>query len=66
LSSNYRRRVAVHTFNNGIAVVDSTGRAVFDLNANRMIQGKGPAADELMNIGKAVLQSAASDLKNLQ
>jgi hypothetical protein len=31
-----------------------------------MIQGKGPAADELMNIGKAVLQSAASDLKNLQ
>ena len=65
-SSNYRRRVAVHTYNNGIAALDSTGRAIFDLNANRMIQGKGPAADELMNIGKAVLQSAASDLKNLQ
>ena len=66
LSSNYRRRVAVHTFNNGIAVVDSTGHAVFDLTADRMIQGRGPAADELIHIGKAVLQSAANDLKQLK
>jgi phosphoglycerol transferase MdoB-like AlkP superfamily enzyme len=62
-SSNYVRRVAVHTYNNGIAVTDSTGRALFDLNANRQIQGSGPAAEELVRIGKAVLQSAARDLK---
>ncbi len=62
-SSNYVRRVAVHTYNNGIAVTDSTGRALFDLNANRQIQGSGPAAEELIRIGKAVLQSAARDLK---
>lgn len=66
MSGNYKRRVAVHTYNNGIAVTDSTGRAIFDLNANRMIQGSGPAAEELIHIGKAVLQSAASDLRNLQ
>lgn len=66
MSCNYQRRVAVHTYNNGIAVVDSTGRAIFDLNANSMIQGQGPAAEEMIRIGKAVLQSAASDLRNLQ
>jgi len=44
-------------------VTDSTGRALFDLNANRQIQGSGPAAEELIRIGKAVLQSAARDLK---
>ena len=65
-SANYRRRVAVHTYNNGIAVVDSTGRAMFDLNANQMIQGNGPAAGEAIRIGKAVLQSAAENLKQMQ
>lgn len=66
MSSNYRRRVAVHTYNNGIAVVDSTGRAIFDLNVNRMIQGSGAAAEQLIHIGKAVLQSATDDLKMKQ
>ena len=66
MSANYRRRVAVHTYNNGIAVVDSTGRAMFDLNANQMIQGNGPAAEEAIRIGKAVLQSAAENLKQMQ
>jgi len=56
----------VHTYNNGIAVVDSTGRAMFDLNANQMIQGNGPAAEEAIRIGKAVLQSAAENLKQMQ
>ena len=63
MSSNYTQRVAVHTYNNGIAVTDSTGRAMFDLTANRLIQGGEPDAGRLIRIGKAVLQSAARDLK---
>ena len=63
MSSNYTHRVAVHTYNNGIIMVDSTGRVMFDLTSNRMIQGEGPDAERLIHIGKAVLQSAAKDLK---
>ena len=63
MSCNYTHRVAVHTYNNGIIMVDSTGRAMFDLTFNRMIQGEGPDAERLIHIGKAVLQSAAKDLK---
>ena len=63
MSSNYTHRVAVHTYNNGIIMVDSTGRVMFDLTSNRMIQGEGSDAERLIHIGKAVLQSAAKDLK---
>ena len=63
MSCNYTHRVAVHTYNNGIIMVDSTGRTMFDLTSNRMIQGEGPDAERLIHIGKAVLQSAAKDLK---
>ena len=63
MSCNYTHRVAVHTYNNGIIMVDSTGRAMFDLTSNRMIQGEGSDAERLIHIGKAVLQSAAKDLK---
>ena len=66
MSSNYTRPVAVHTYNNGITVVDSTGYAIFDLTADRMIQGKGASAEKLIHIGKAVLQSATQDLKNMK
>ena len=63
MSSNYTHRVAVHTYNNGIIMVDSTGRTMFDLTSKRMIQGEGSDAERLIHIGKAVLQSAAKDLK---
>ena len=66
MSSNYTRPMAVHTYNNGIAVIDSSGHAMFDLTANRMIQGEGSAAERLIHIGKAVLQSATQDLKNMK
>ena len=66
VSSNFTRPLAVHTYNNGITVIDSTGYAIFDLTANRMIQGEGSSAEKLIHIGKAVLQSAAQDLKNMK
>ena len=66
MSDNYTHPVAIHTYNNGITVVDSTGYAIFDLTADRMIQGKGASAERLIHIGKAVLQSAAQDLKTMK
>ena len=66
MSSNYTHPVAVHTYNNGITVVDSTGYAIFDLTADQMIQGKGSSAERLIYTGKAVLQSATQDLKNMK
>ena len=66
MSSNYTHPVAMHTYNNGITVIDSTGQAMFDLTADRMIQGEGSSADRLIHIGKAVLQSATQDLKNMK
>ena len=65
MSSNYTHPVAVHTYNNGITMIDSTGQAMFDLTADRMIQGEGSSADRLIHIGKAVLQSAARNLRIL-
>ena len=65
MSSNYTHPVAVHTYNNGITMIDSTGQTMFDLTADRMIQGEGSSADRLIHIGKAVLQSAARNLKEI-
>ena len=38
---------------------DSTGFAVFDLNANRIIVDKSSDSELLMKKGKAILQTAA-------
>ena len=44
---------------------DSTGFAVFDLNANRIIVDKSSNSEALIKKGKAILQTAAKDLKEL-
>ena len=65
MSRNYVRPFAVHTYNNGISVVDSTGFAVYDLNANRISVAQSPEAERLVNLGKAVLQTAAEDFHQM-
>ena len=65
MSKNYRYPFAVHTYNNGITMKDSTGFAVFDLNANRIIVDKSSNSELLLKKGKAILQTAAKDLKEL-
>ena len=65
MSRNYRYPFAVHTFNNGISVIDSTGFAVYDLDAGRLSVAQSPDAERLADLGKAVLQAAAADLRNL-
>jgi phosphoglycerol transferase MdoB-like AlkP superfamily enzyme len=65
MSKSYRYPFAVHTYNNGITMKDSTGFAVFDLNANRIIVDKSSDSELLMKKGKAILQTAAKELKEL-
>ena len=65
MSQSYRYPFAVHTYNNGITMKDSTGFAVFDLNANRIIVDKSSNSEALIKKGKAILQTAAKDLKEL-
>ena len=64
LSRNYRRQLAYHSFNNGVALFDSTGFAAFDLDANRIIAHEGPNAQEQLQLARAILQLTAKDLKN--
>lgn len=66
MSQSYSYPFAVHTYNNGITMKDSTGFAVFDLNANRIIVDKSSNSEALIKKGKAILQTAAKDLRELK
>ena len=65
LSSNYRYPFATHTYNNGITMKDSTGFAVYDLNANRLIVDKSTDGEQLIRKGMAILQTASEDINQL-
>ena len=58
LSKTYTWPLAIHTYNNGFSMVDSTGLTVYDLNSNQTVKGHGD-----ITIGKAILQAASEDLK---
>ena len=66
MSRNYTYPFAVHTYNNGITMKDSTGFAVFDLNANRIIVDDCSDSEALIRKGKAILQTAAKNIKELE
>jgi len=66
LSSNYSYPFAHHTYNNGITMRDSTGFAVLDLNANRIVVDQSSDGPRLIKTGQAILQTAAMTLKNME
>ncbi len=66
LSRSYQRPIAVHTFNNAISVIDSTGFAVYDLDTRKITVGDTPDAQRLISVGQAVLQRAAYDLNQMK
>ena len=66
LSRNYVRPFAINTYNNGISMTDSSTFAVYDLDAKKLFIGDDSAGRQLMHIGKAVLQTATNDLKNMK
>ena len=56
LSKTYTHPIAIHTYNEGVSMVDSTGFTHFDLNT-QTIKGRGD-----ITLGKAILQAASKDL----
>jgi phosphoglycerol transferase MdoB-like AlkP superfamily enzyme len=66
MSKGYTYPFAVHTYNNGITMRDSTGFAIFDLNANRTILDESSDGEALLKKGKAILQTAAKHLKDMK
>ena len=65
LSSTYRYPIAVHNYNNGFSLVDSTGFMVYDLDSKRIMTDNSNDSQRLERIGKAILQATTADLKVL-
>ena len=65
MSQGYRYPFAVHTYNNGITMRDSTGFALLDLNANRIMVDMSNDSELLIKKGKAILQTATERLRKL-
>ena len=63
LSASYRYPFAVHNYNNGFSVADSTGFIAFDLNSHRLVTNESREATRLERMGKAILQATTADLK---
>ena len=63
LGASYRYPFAVHNYNNGFTMADSTGFIAFDLESNRLITNKSSQATRLERMGKAILQATTADLK---
>ena len=63
LSTNYRYPFAVHNYNNGFSLADSTGFIVYDLESSRLVTAKSSDPARLERLGKAILQATTADLK---
>ena len=62
-SQNYTKPLAFHSFTNGFSIVDSTGFTVVDLNIDQVIVDQSKDSQHHMQLGKAILQVTAKDLK---
>ena len=65
LSKSYQYPFAVHNFNNGFSLTDSTGFMAYDLGAQYIITDKSSQTQRLEKMGKAILQATTQDVKAL-
>ena len=63
LSTSYRYPFAVHNYNNGFSLTDSTGFIAYDLDSYRLVTNESSQAARLERMGKAILQATTADLK---
>ena len=66
LSASYHYPFAVHNYNNGFSLTDSTGFIVYDLGASQLIKAESSQSQRLERMGKAILQTTTADLKSLE
>ena len=65
LSASYRYPFAVHNYNNGFSLTDSTGFIAYDLESQRLVTKESSQAKHLERMGKAILQATTADLKTM-
>lgn len=65
-SATYTYPCAMHTWNNGLLFVDSTGHTAFDLTGNRIMADTPTPSERRLKIGKAILQSDYDYLDSLE
>ena len=64
-SSGYQYPFAIHMFNNGISMTDSTGFMLYDLTTEQITVKTSQDAERMARTAKAILQMAGEDLKKL-
>ena len=64
-SESYRYPFAIHMFNNGVSMTDSTGFMLYDLTVDKITVSTSKEGDRMARTGKAILQKAAEDLRKL-
>ena len=64
LSSTYTRPFATHTYDDGLSMVDSASFVCYDFVSNKVIAEEGRNNEQLLTIGKAILQAASKDFND--
>lgn len=62
LSTTYKHPFAIHTYDDGYTIIDSTSFVNYDFISNRVVTTYGKDSDKLMQRAKAILQTASKDL----
>ena len=63
LSTTYLHPFAIHTYDDGYTMIDSTSFVNYDFISDREVTSYGANKDMLMQRAKAILQAATKDLK---
>ena len=63
LSATYLHPFAIHTYDDGYTMIDSTSYVNYDFISDREVTSYGANKDLLMQRAKAILQAATKDLK---
>jgi hypothetical protein len=62
LSKSYTQPFAIHTYDDGFSIIDSTSFVCFDLIYQKAIAEIGKKNEHLIQQGKAILQATSKDL----
>ena len=62
LSKTYTRPVAIHTYDDGFTMMDSTSFVNYDFISDRVVKSEGTGYERLIQQAKAILQAATKDL----
>jgi phosphoglycerol transferase MdoB-like AlkP superfamily enzyme len=62
LSMTYKNPFAIHTYDDGFTMIDSSGFVNYDFISNRVVLEKGTGSEKQIKRAKAILQAASKDL----